>query len=249
MEGVLPGESRPVTFTNLPSGLVGTLGVRLEDSEDAIVQARTTAGITEFATGSYRKMITFPQVKGFYVVVGDDEGVEAIEEFRVTTDLVVLTPGPLNFVPTVDEVAAHIPARTKDTDGNEVGTFTGDTRPTAEQVIEQIPNGVRKVASHIGLSICEGGDAEKQQSLYDDARDAAALFVATRIERRYFPEQVGSGRSPYKEMLDDYKDGIKVLIEAVAEHCGGGGGESVGGTGPLPSSSFPCPSDWAGAVW
>jgi hypothetical protein len=249
MDGVLPGERRPITLTNLPPGLVGTLGVRLEDAENDIVQARTTEGITEFAVGNYRVWVTFPNTRGYYYVIADDEGVEATEEFKVTTDLVALTPGPLNFVPTVDEVAAHIPARTKDKFGNEVGTFNGDTRPTAVQVQEQISKGVRKVASHIGISICEGEDPDGQQSLYDDARDLAALYVAMRIELRYFPEQVGTGRSPYAQMREDWKEGKATLIEAVSEHCGGGGGESVGGAGPMPNSNFPAPSGIGEACW
>lgn len=249
MEGVVPGERRPITLTNLPEGLVGTLGIRLEDADNVVIQPRTTAGITEFAVGNYRVWIDFPDTKGFYYVVADDEGVEAIEEFHVTTDLVVLTPGPLNFVPTVDDVATHLRARTKSKMGGEIGTFDGSTRPTAEQVLERTPKGVRKVASAIGLMICEGGDPETQQSLCDDARDLAALFVATRIEREYFPEQVGTGRSPYKEMLEDFKDGMKVLREAVAEHCGGGGGESVGGSGAMPSYSFPAPTCIGNENW
>jgi|GEM_PF-1983878 len=249
MEGVIPGERRPITLTNLPAGLVGTLGIRLEDADNVVIQPRTTAGITEFAVGNYRVWVDFPDTKGFYFVVADAEGVEAIEEFHVTTDLVVLTPGPLNFVPTVDDVAAHLRARTKGKMGDEVGTFDGSTRPTAQQVLERIPKGVRKVATGIGLTICEGSDPDTQQSLYDDARDLAALFVATRIEREYFPEQVGTGRSPYKEMLEDFKDGMKVLLEAVSEHCGGGDGESVGGSGAMPSASFPAPSGIGSECW
>lgn len=248
MVGVLPGERRPITLTNLPEGLAGTLGIRLEDAEGKVVQARTTVGITEFAKGSYRVWITFPTSKGFYVVIADDDDIEAVEEYEVTTDPVAITPGPDNYVPIVQEVANHLRARTKD-QFDERGTFTGETRPTEEQVIERIPAGVRKVASHIGIKICEGIDEDTRQSLTDDARDLAALFVATRIEREYYPEQIGSGRSPYKEMVDEYNDGIKTLTEAVAEHCGGGDGASVGGSGPLPSSSFPCPSGIGEEIW
>jgi hypothetical protein len=96
MEAVAPGESRPIILTNLPSGLVGTLGVRLEDADGGVLQARTTAGMTEFAAGNYRFWITFPETKGFYVVIADDEGVEAIEEFKVTASAgASVAAGPL----------------------------------------------------------------------------------------------------------------------------------------------------------
>lgn len=151
--------------------------------------------------------------------------------------------------PTVKDVAAHLRARTKDTMGNEVGTFNDDTRPTAAQVEELIPKGLRRVTSHIGVTICEGDDADKQAMLYGDARDLAALATALRIEREYFPEQVGTGRSPYAEMLVEYKDSVKTLIEAVSEHCGGGDGESVGGIGPMPAYGFPEASGIGSRIW
>lgn len=250
MEGVLPGERRPITLTNLPEGLVGTLGVRVEDSSNVVVVARTTAGTEEFAKGSYRVWITFPTTKGFVVVIADGpEGVEAIEEFRVTVDPVAVTPGPENYVPTVQDVANFIPARTKNEYGKQAGTFTAETNPTEQEVIQKIPSAVRRIASHIGIQIVIEGDAETQQSLIDEARELVALLVALRIERGYKPEQVGSDRSPYKEMLDDYKEGLETLIESVSEHTGGGGGESVGGVGPLPAASFPCPSGIGSQVW
>jgi len=151
--------------------------------------------------------------------------------------------------PTLEEVGSHLRVRTKTRMGEEIGTFNAETRPTADQVTPLLARGARAVASHIGTEICEGGDAEKQAELYGDSRDAAALKVAMRIERSYFAEQVGSGKSPYKEMLDEYKEGIKTLIEAVAEHCGGGDGESVGGAGLLPEGSFPPAADTEQVQW
>jgi hypothetical protein len=246
MEAVAPGEIRPVTFTNLPSGLVGTLGVRVEDSEDVVVQARTTADITEFATGNYRKWITFPEEKGIFVVIGDAGGEEAIEEFRVTNDPLLLTADPLDvdWRPALTEVGALVRVRTKSKMGGPpLGTFTEDTRPNGDEVEALISYATASVAARIGLSPCT--DALKSR-----ARGMAALYTAMLIELSYFPEQVGSDRSPYAKYKELYDDGMGALVEAVAENCGGGGdGESVGGSGPLPSSEFPCPSDWQGVAW
>ena len=246
MEVGAPGEVRPFTFTGLPDGLVGEIGARIEDDEDNIVQARSTAGFTEFAKGSYRKTFTLPEEAGFYVLIGDYEGEEAVQDFQVTTDYLALTPGPLNFVPTLDEIASHLRARLEDTNGNYLDTFTEDTIPSAAQVEEMRPAGVRKVASHVGVTICAGDSEETQLSLYGDARDLAALYIAMRIERSYFPAQVGSGRSPYKEMREEYDEAKATLIEAVGEHCGGGDGESVGGDAGsgAPAYSFPEANCW-----
>jgi hypothetical protein len=154
-----------------------------------------------------------------------------------------------DFTPTLADVAVHMRARLKDKLDNRLENFTADTNPTLKQIEALISKGVRKVAAKIGIEICEGGDTDRQAALYEDARDLAALGVAIVAERSYYPEQVGTERSPYKPMLEEYRENAKTLVEAVAEHCGGGDGESVGGTGPLPSASFPCPSDWAGTTW
>jgi hypothetical protein len=248
MEGVAPGELRPVTLTNLPEGLVGTLGIRLEDSDNAILHARSTADVTEFAAGSYRKWITFPETKGIYVLIADANGVEAIEEFRVTTDPLLLTADPLDvdWRPALVEVGALVRTRTKSKmGGSPLGTFTDNTPIKADEVEALISYATASVAARIGLSPCS--DALKSR-----ARGMAALYTAMLIELSYFPEQVGSDRSPYAKYKELYDDGMGALVEAVAENCGGGGdgdGESVGGSGPLPSSSFPCPSNWQGVAW
>jgi len=248
MEAVAPGESRPITLTNLPTGLVGTLGVRLEDAENNVVQARTTKGITEFAAGNYRVWITFPEQKGFYVVIADDEGVEAVEEYRVTNDPLALTADPLevDWRPALAEIGALLRARTKtgeESGGREIGTFNADTRPTADEVEALANYATAHVASRIGLNPCS-------KALKDRARGMAALYTAMLVELSYFPEQVGSSRSPYEQYKALFDDGMDALTEAVAEQCGeGGDGKAVGGTGPLPSSSFPAPSGIAETCW
>lgn len=147
----------------------------------------------------------------------------------------------LSWRPSVRDVAAHIRARTKDDQGNELGTFTNETRPTDDQVEELIPTGVRAIGAHIGTEICVGDSEETRAALYDDAQDLAALLVAMKIELTYYPEQVGTGRSPYPQLKELYDAGVKTLIEAVSEHCGGGDGESIGGAGAAPHYAFDGP--------
>ena len=248
MDGVAPGETRPVTLTNLPEDLIGAIGIRLEDSNNAIVQARATSGITEFAAGSYRKWITFPETKGIYVVIADAEGVEAIEEFRVTNDPILLVADPLevDWRPTLVEVGALLRSRTRggvNEGGKELGTFTAETTPTADEVESLISYATSSVASRIGLSPCT-------KALTSRARGMAALYTAMLVELSYFPEQVGSDRSPYEKYKELYDEGMEALTEAISEDCDGGGdGLSVGGAGPMPSSNFPCPSGIGCEVW
>jgi hypothetical protein len=160
-----------------------------------------------------------------------------------------------DFTPTPEEVAVHMRARLKDSfgskneDGEPLENFSADTKPTLKQVEAMILRGVRKVSSKIGVAICEGGDTDKQVALYEDAKDLAALGIALVAERSYYPEQVGTEQSPYKAMLDEYRESAKTLVEAIAEHCGGGGGDSVGGGGVLPRSNFPCPSGIGQEIW
>jgi hypothetical protein len=154
-----------------------------------------------------------------------------------------------DFTPTTAEVAVHMRARLLNEHGAVFPDFTADTAPPKAQIEALIPQGVGRLVTAIGATICPG---DHQEALYVSAKALAALYVATLAERTYFPEQVGSQRSPYSVMYEEFKDGLKVLVESVSEHCGGGGsepGESVGGAGTLPASSFPCPKGYDQEEW
>lgn len=107
---------------------------------------------------------------------------------------------------TVDEVAVHIRARTKDKNGNEVGTFTDDTRPTAAQVEEAIAEAVKL----LGTVVAGVGDR-----CADAARAAVALGAAADIERSYFPEQSRSDRSVYQFLRDAYTAAVEGVAQCV----------------------------------
>lgn len=147
-----------------------------------------------------------------------------------------------DFTPEPKDVAGYMGQRLQDDLGNRFEEFTADTEPTLEQIEALIPKGVRRVSAKIGEEICEGGDAVKQAALYEDAKDLAALATALIAERSYFPQQIGNDRSPYAAMLEEFKESSATLVEAVAEHCGTGGGESVGSSATGPAYGFPCPS-------
>lgn len=117
-----------------------------------------------------------------------------------------------DYTPSVAQVADQIPTRTKDQYGNEVGTFNSNTRPTDTQVSRLIGEHVGDVANIIGADI--------PSELFADANTAVAERVAMAIEMAFFPEQVNSDRSPYKQIKEQYEEDIARLsrqVQIIAE--------------------------------
>lgn len=87
-----PGSAFEATVVFHQTGLVGTIGVRVTDNQGVDTIARTTAGITEYPSGSgrYQKTITAPTVAGQYDVVWDNAAGPsgwASEELFVTSSV------------------------------------------------------------------------------------------------------------------------------------------------------------------
>ena len=108
--------------------------------------------------------------------------------------------------PTVDDVAAIIRARTKDSSGNELGTFTAETRPTDVQAQEAIDHQVILLHTRVGNI---GADCA------DVARLCAAYGAAAEIELSYFPEQARTDRSPYTNLIARYNEYAQGLVSCV----------------------------------
>jgi hypothetical protein len=125
----------------------------------------------------------------------------------------------------VDAVGSLLRARTRDTQGNEVGTFTGDTRPTDTQVSHLINTSLGDVSSVVGVDLLEG--------FWAQAAAVVSYRAAMLTELSYFPEQVATGRSPYEQLRDLYTESIKNLRLAVSVT-----GQAPGEPSP-PSYAFP----------
>lgn len=125
--------------------------------------------------------------------------------------------------PTVDEVALLIRARTKDALGNEVGTFDEDTRPTGDQVDEQITAAAPLV--WMRLPPIDSLPSE----LVPAVASLVAYRAALRIEKSFFPEQVRSDRSAYDQLLAEYVSDLAALIDAI--HNAATSGDIAGETG------------------
>jgi hypothetical protein len=145
------------------------------------------------------------------------------------------------FTPTVEDVAALIRARTKDNNGNEVGTFNEATRPTVEQAQEAIDHAMAALHEKVG-SI--------GPSCSSVTRMAATYGAAAEIELSYFPEQARTDRSPYSFLLNRYEQLLLGVQECVLGNLpdyeeGGGSGR----TGSVLVTSAAVNDYYTGRFW
>lgn len=126
-----------------------------------------------------------------------------------------------DWEPTVAGVGALLRARTRDRNGDEVGTFTRDTRPTDVQVSELIRSAVGDITSATGR-------VEIPTFAYGTATSVATAGAAMLIELSFFPEQVASGKSPYAQLETRYTQQLAALTRMIDV----GGGTVVGDRSP-----------------
>jgi len=147
----------------------------------------------------------------------------------------VSTPPPIDpttvvWRPTVDDVAALIRARTKDASGNELGTFTDQTRPTDAEVEQLITNGCAKIATLVGWSF--PSDAEPE------ATHLAALWTACEVEQSYWPEQVRTERSAFAQLLAMFEYDVGPFVNYVAQLAPAGSGSLAARSGTFYTPSY-----------
>jgi hypothetical protein len=113
-------------------------------------------------------------------------------------------PLPDPTAPTIADVAALIRARTKDSNGNEIGTFTPDTRPTDAQCTEAIVHAQQAIHNKVGAlsDLCA-----------PQAKLAATYGAAAEIELSYFPEQARTDRSPYTYLIARWEEALTGVYE------------------------------------
>jgi hypothetical protein len=97
------GGTFEATVDNAPTGLVGTLTVRIEDGQNNIITAATTSGIVESGTGVYTATLTTPDYGQYVVIWNDGTGTEAAE------DLFVNSYALADSYFTVDDLRARYP--------------------------------------------------------------------------------------------------------------------------------------------
>lgn len=146
--------------------------------------------------------------------------------------------GESSFLPTIKDVALKIMSRTRDSYGNELGTFTKVTRPSDDQVLAII----RQIAPVVGDAI---GD-DIPSFLWDDAQNVIATRAAMQIELDFYSDQVNTGRSIYPQLEQQFKDDLALLQQQVVLAEEGDTQPGSTSAGRSPSFSFPAPSptDW-----
>jgi hypothetical protein len=131
--------------------------------------------------------------------------------------------------PSIEQVALLIRSRTKDSNGLEVGTFDGDTRPTAEQVELFIDQASALVTMQLPAATIPA-------ELAAAAAAVIALEAACSIEKAYWPEQARSDRSPYALLKVEYDEALAALRTAV--EAGGPAGLGARAYASLPVGSW-----------
>jgi phage gp36-like protein len=111
-------------------GLVGTVGVRIENADGSTHTARTTAGIVEVEPGSgdYTATLTSPDDQGSYVILWDD-GAAAPDTLFASEELVVTysLAGAASIYTTVDDVRGALAPGGTDTRAGETAASLSDT--------------------------------------------------------------------------------------------------------------------------
>lgn len=146
-----------------------------------------------------------------------------------------------DYSPDLETVGALVRTRTKTPGGKELGTFNpadadpaDRTKPTAEEVTKLIAVATRKVEAKIGPDI--------PAEMVEDAKGVVALRTALLIELTLFPEQVATGRSPYKELKAEFEEDLATLISDI-QSIESGGEEGVTGGEVLPRFAFDDPDN------
>jgi hypothetical protein len=148
------------------------------------------------------------------------------------------------WAPSLQQVAVHIPTRTRDANsatysGAYLGTFTTDTTPTTAEATEQIGQACTKVIGDVGSPVATQAEALCQV--------AAAWWAAYYIELGY-PER-DADLKVYEQLRVEAEAATKT---AAAVNAAAGGGTTLQPSPAdalLPSHSFPTAPPWADVVF
>jgi hypothetical protein len=126
---------------------------------------------------------------------------------------------PSDWLATTADVAALLRARTKDANGNELGMWSDETRPTESEVQLLIDLASGELVGDLGPGV----------ACTQLCRAAIAYRASCLIELSYFPEQVRSSRSAYDELRVLADEAATALGACIAGGDGGAG--QAGGEG------------------
>jgi hypothetical protein len=211
----IAGQALTTTLVS-PGGDIVDLGARIEVPVTREIAGAWTEASQQGAT--WTVTIDAPSAAGDYLLVwrtGDPEppAYEAFLPLTVTASSAVAVDVATadELTPTVAEVAALLHARTF-AGGEEVGTFDGTTSPTGAQVAALITMAVGDVIARIGVGV---------PSVYaEDAQRLAALQAASLVEASYFPNELDTDRSAYRQYQAMFLNGIDQIVAAARRPSG-----------------------------
>lgn len=216
-----PGAPVNASIENLPTGLVGVLGIRVVAFDGAEVMGRQVTGIIEVpaASGIYAATFDAPEDAGDYLLIWDTGGGAPDYERQQLHVGAVPTIDSDGWRPTVEQVATAIRSRTyqdgKPPSGDEIldgvvggsqaGNFTDQTAPTDDEVEDHIDDACADV-----LVPFPGGVVPP--AAYTAARRAATLKAALAVELAKFRTSNGGENSPYLQLRIDADKAMRVLL-------------------------------------
>jgi len=143
---------------------------------------------------------------------------------------------PIEWIPTLPDVAGVNLIRTRDNNGKLQNTFNDATIPDADQARSCIDKAVNNVRPLIGTDIPE--------DLIQEAQDVVAIRAMMYIELSFFGNEVAQNRSIYPQLKVLFDEKVKSLAAAIqAEEAGESPLDALAGAGGLPEYAYP-PSDW-----
>lgn len=229
-----PGDAPVVeyTLTDPATGapVTATVTATLTDPTGTV----TALTPTNPSTGVYRAVPALA-ADGVWVVTWTASG--PVTDVQTVSLFVGDSPADEPWAPTLRQVAAHIPTRTREVgvDNTYSGTFTAGTYPTAEQVTTIIGHACAWAEGKAGVPVVAAA--------YPILSAAAALRAAYWVELAY-PER-DADVSVYDRFRVDADD-LAVSAAQVNRAAGGGGTtDDEGRPDVLAQYEFPDPPAWA----
>jgi hypothetical protein len=160
-------------------------------------------------------------VNGWYMISFGDQYNNVVE----TTP--TFNGPPIEWTPSLTDVGHVVLSRTRDVNGNVLGTFTDATQPTDDEVRLLIEKAIADVMPLIGTDIPE--------DLIAEAQNVTSIRTAMYIELTFFANEVATNRSVYPELKTLFDEKVATLSKAIiAEESGLSPEDALAGAGTSP---------------
>jgi len=165
-----------------------------------------------------------------------DNGWYRISFADASSNVIEMTPTyngePIEWTPTISDVAAINLIRTRDANGVFQNTFNNSTVPSDEQARMCIHAAIQNVRPMIGTDIPE--------DLIQEAQVVVAIRAMMYIELSFFGNEVAQRRSIYPELKTLFDEKLASLQSAImAEEAGESPLDQLSGVGGFPQWGFP----------